>query len=132
MADDKVYEHRPVHANGRDQWLVSQVDPESGSRTPIGLRPASSAEATAAAHAGTVSSLLVRNRAVAEVGEPVYHQLPISEPEEHRAQAPEVRHLDPPGSLFHDRSHCGPCAAERHGRDATVTLPPAQPPESVR
>jgi hypothetical protein len=120
-----VYEHRPVHENGRDQWLVSHVDPETGAKTPLGIRPQSAANALdGAVHAGNrVTSIEVRDRTAP--GTPVQSYDLTPDP----ARPLEARVLPGPGSLFHDRSHCGPCAAER-GHD--VNLPTALPSESVR
>jgi hypothetical protein len=130
MADQQQYEHRPVRANGRDQWLISQVDPESGSRTPIGLRPASSAETLdSTLHTGTferMTTLPIRNRALPDG--PAVESYVIAEPTD-RDRTLIAKVLPPVGPPIHDRSHCSACLAERG--HLNVTLPPPLPPQNA-
>jgi hypothetical protein len=115
----KQYLHEPVRSGDREAWLVSEVD-EAGAKTPLGIRPASSANALDAAVHGssftTMTELPVSNRALPD-GPKVEHYDLVPDP----SRPLVARVLDGPGSLFHTRSECPACKAER------VHLPPAQP-----
>jgi hypothetical protein len=116
----KQYLNTPVRAGGRNAWLVS--DNDTGEL--LGIRPQSAGNTLADAQNHSpdqMRTLTVRNRAVAEVGES-YRELPLTEPDEHRALRPEIRQL--PEFAWHDRrpAACPGCAADR-----VVKLGPALP-----
>jgi hypothetical protein len=120
----KQYLHEPVRSGDRDSWLVSEVD-EDGGKTPLGIRPDSSANALDGAVHGssftTCTELPISNRALPD-GPVVEHYDLVPDP----SRPLIARALPPAGPPLHARHVCPACAAER-GHEVNVTLPPAQP-----